>query len=367
MTPIRQLSLWMLLALLFGCAESEPLKIGFIAGTSGRVADLGVGGRNGVILATEQRNASDGIRGRKIELLMRDDRQDTELAKQHAQELIEQGVEAILGPMTSAMAKAITPITDANRVLVLGITVTTNELTGIDDYFFRTLAATRNHASKSADYQLQKGVDSFALALDTRNLAYTQSWGDDFSTQLDAGGGSVRLRVPFESSEQAPFQQLAKQLVDSGAKGIALICNSVDAALLAQNIRKLDQQVTIATSEWAGTERLIELGGRAVEGITVPQYLDRYSNETRFKAFREQYLARFGHEPGYPGLIAYNAANVLYTALEQQQTSETLKQALLRIRQFNGVQEPIEFDRFGDTQSRTYITQIQQAQFRVVQ
>ena len=56
------------------CSEEPPLKIGFVGGLTGRVADLGVAGRDAVILAIEEKNRSGGIAGRKVELVVRDDR-----------------------------------------------------------------------------------------------------------------------------------------------------------------------------------------------------------------------------------------------------------------------------------------------------
>ena len=39
----------------FGCSQSEPIPIGFTGGTSGRVADLGIAGRDGAQLAVDLR------------------------------------------------------------------------------------------------------------------------------------------------------------------------------------------------------------------------------------------------------------------------------------------------------------------------
>ena len=60
--------------LLVACWSSEPLRIGFVGGLSGPVADLGEAGRDGALLAVEEANAAGGVGGRSIELRMHDDR-----------------------------------------------------------------------------------------------------------------------------------------------------------------------------------------------------------------------------------------------------------------------------------------------------
>jgi branched-chain amino acid transport system substrate-binding protein len=67
---------------MIACTPPEPVRIGFLGGLSGRVADLGIGGRNGAILAVEMRNQHGGIKGRPIELIAEDDQQDAEIARQ---------------------------------------------------------------------------------------------------------------------------------------------------------------------------------------------------------------------------------------------------------------------------------------------
>ena len=350
-------SVWLVI-LIQGCSDSTPIKVGFISGTSGRVADLGVDSRNGATLATELRNASGGINGRQIELINKDDQQNSEVAISHTRELINSSVVAIIGPSTSSIATAIEPIASQSKTLLLGITPTTNELSGKDDYFFRTVSATRHVATKNARHQLERGVDSFAIALDTRNLAYTQSWAEDFRTAVNQAGGTIKLVLPFQSSADTPFPKIARQLLDSGAKGIVMVSNSVDTALLAQNIRKLDADVALAAAEWAGTERLIELGGKSVEGLSVAQYINRYSSNPNYQLFKKRYTQRFKQEPGYAGAIAYNAAQTVFTAIELQLENESLKQTLLRIKTFKGLQEPIIFDDYGDSLGRSYMTRV---------
>lgn len=356
----------LLTGMLAACGSKEPLKIGFIAGTSGRVADLGVGGRNGVTLAVEQWNEKGGIHGRKIELITKDDQQNPERARIGAQELINRNVIAILGPMTSSMALQVVPFGNQHHIVVLGGTVTTNQLTGKDDYFFRVLAPTRKFASVNAAYQLKHGHKRFSVAYDLRNRAYTESWLKDYTNAIVAGGGKVVKTVAFESSSKAPFGVIAEKLLSVKPDGVVFICNSVDAANLIQQIRKRNQKVALATSEWAGTERLIQLAGRAAEGVVLGQYLDRYSKQPAFVEFQDRYFKRFSREPGYPALVSYNAANALFEAIAQQRDGEELKQSLLRIKTFKGLQEPVVFDKYGDANSRPFMVSIKNGKFILI-
>ncbi len=356
----------MLLVFLQGCGDSNPLKIGFIGGTSGRVADLGVAGRNGVILAVEERNAAGGIKGQKIELILKDDKQETELSKKAAEELVAAGVAAILGPMTSSMAMEVVPVSNQSEILTMGTTVTTNKLTGKDDYFFRTLSPTLDHASETAKYLYEyKKTKKVAAVYDLNNKAYTESWLKDFSDSLEKMGGTITKSIPFNSSNQVKFEDIARDLIAATPDAIVLIVNSVDAALLAKQIRVINPDIQLAASAWAGTERLIELGGRYVERMAVPQFFDRYNQDAEYLTFYSAYLERFGHPPGFPGLVSYNATNVVLNALSDKKSGENLKQTILRIRQFPSIQGTIIIDEFGDSKSQTYLTEVIDGQFRL--
>jgi len=148
---------------------------------------------------------------------------------------------------------------------------------------------------------------------------------------------------------------------------VLIVANSMDTALLCQQIRKLDRRAPIITSEWAATERLIELGGKAVEGVTVAQNFDRDSTAPRYRAFYQAYRERFHREPGFGGVIAFDAANVVLDALAKQSPGQNLKQTVLAMRRFAGIQNPVIFDDFGDAKRETFITKISGGQFIVVE
>ena len=345
------------------CAPPEPVRIGFLGGLSGRVADLGIGGRNGAILAVEMRNQQGGINGRPIELIAEDDQQDAAVAVLAVARLLARKVELVIGPMTSAMALTVLPQFNAAGIPLISPTATTNALTAVDDQFFRVVAPTAAHVFKSAEHHFcRSGLRRMVLVCDLRNKAYSQSWADDFRTAFERLGGQVTAAVDFDAGESLAV--VASRVLASKPDGVVIISNSVDTALLVQQIRMRDTAVRIGTSEWAATERLIELGGRAVEGLVVAQYIDRASTAPTYLAFLRAYRERFGHEPGFPGLTSFDATNVALDALAARSRGQSLKQALLAHAAFAGAQSPIHFDAKGDAQRDTFLSVIHNGQFK---
>src|ERR1700704_4923872 len=92
-------------------AQSEPIKIGFLAAMTGPSSAPTIGFSRGVVFAVEAINAAGGVKGRKLEVITRDTQGDPTKAVNATQELISQAkVHAIWGPFNSGEALATTPI-----------------------------------------------------------------------------------------------------------------------------------------------------------------------------------------------------------------------------------------------------------------
>ena len=367
---LHRLVRWAALAVLVtlgACADKTPVQIGFVGGLSGRVADLGISGRDGALLAVEQRNAQGGIHGRSAQLLVRDDRQDPETARVAVQELIDSGVAAILGPMTSAMAMATVPLVNRRQVVMVSPTVTTTDLSGRDDFFLRVAATTRDYARKTARHLAQNaGVRSATLVFDLKNESYTRSWMDNFKEEFERLGGRVAGEVTFTSGENTVMHDVARRATANGADAVVISAGAMDAAMLCQQFAKLPVRSRIAVSEWAATERFLELGGAAVEGVLVDQFFNRYSTDPTYLAFRDAFRSRFSTEPGFAAVNAYDAANLVMAALERQTDSAHLKQTILGMGVFQGVQGPLTLDPFGESDRQSHLSVVRDGGFAPV-
>src|SRR3990167_1307719 len=352
-----------------GCEPSAeqalpPIRLGVIVDTSGPTSSLGIAGRNGMQLAVEQTNAAGGIHGRPIELLQRDDGFNPQQAAQAAAELIDAKVDAAFGPMTSLIAEQLAPQFTEAGILLMGGTPLSPLLAGRDDQFFRTLSHTNPDARDIANHLGQyRGLQRVNVIMELSNSSPPRPWLADFSRYLQATGAEVGLTVEFSRDQQTDFAALARRALADSPAAVVLISSALDTALLATQLRQQAPQLILATPAWAAADALIEMGGRAVEGMITALAFDLNDTSASFLAFKQRYQARFAQPIDTAALTSYNATWVLLTALQQRLPGEHPKQALLRIRRFQGVQRLIFFDEFGDSDSLLYPMVVRDGRF----
>jgi branched-chain amino acid transport system substrate-binding protein len=349
------------------CDEARPMKIGFVCGMTGRVADLGIAGRDGVIFAIEEKNRAGGIGGRMLELVVRDDHQDNDRAQRAVGELLEEDVLAIIGPMTSSMAVVIKPVIDAGKTVTVSPTVKTDQLSAQDDYFLRVTVPLSSNARLLAG-QVVDNLDlhKVAVVYDVSNRAFTETWVNYFAAALQEQGGEVIVTEEFTSSPSVHFMPIAQRIMSSSAEAVLLLSNAIDTALLAQQLNKLGSRMPLFSSEWAFTTDLISFGGRAVDGMSSYHSFNANSQDPRYLAFKKGFLQRFGYAPAFASVLAYDAASFLFAGLEKNPAREGLKASLLELESYQGLQSDFKVDRFGDVERKLFLTVVDGGQFRVV-
>lgn len=334
-----------------GCKPSDPIRIGFLATLSGPRADLGATGLNAARLVIDQRNRSGGVAERQVQLVVKDDSQDPGIARRAVQDLISQKVSAIVGPVTSDMGMAVVPVVNEARVLLVSPTIQTEQLTRIDDYFFRVTATTRLLGARNATYQIQsRRMQRVAIAYDLNNRFYAEDWLSSFRSTFLQGGGEIVETLGYRYTENLSFSALATELMANKPDGIVFIANMMSSALLCQQIRRLDERIPVTIADWGMSAWLPELGGKSVEGVEAVQQFDRDSTAPRYQSFRKAYIQEFHREPDDTGALTAEAVGVVLDAIAGQKEGQSLKESVLAIRRFEGLQRDLMFDTFGDVQ-----------------
>ncbi|OGR31351.1 MAG: hypothetical protein A2091_06335 [Desulfuromonadales bacterium GWD2_61_12] len=335
--------------LLAGCGKKEPLRLGYTGPLSGKGVGLGIGGRDGALLAVEEVNRTGGIGGRRVELLVEDDGQKRDQAVTAARLLMDREVVAIIGNMTSAMSVATAPLATERQTLMFSPTSSTEELTRQDDYFFRLHAPIGDYARRLADFLYhERGVRAVAVIIDRGNDAYTGSFLASFQTQFTAAGGTVTTTVDFVSAAAPQFHDLTRKALRSRPQGLLLLANAPDSAMFAQQVGKNGSPTLLLGSEWSATPELLTLGGKAVDGMIFMHGIDESDPGPTWRAFGRAFYGRFGYRPGFAAAYAYETTRILLQALATDGEPRRLRATITAIGTFAGLQGAIRIDRFGD-------------------
>lgn len=346
----------------------SPVLIGFAGQLSGQGSDLGVHGRNGAQLAVEHINEAGGVRGLRLELLAKDDGGTPEGALTAAKALLNAGVLAIVGHMTSSQTMASLPLMNERRVVLFSPTSSTPLLSGLDDWFFRNQPATDIAAAMLAEHAEYAGQGSarsrLGLVYDPSNASYSQPYVAAFTTRLQQIGGHLAMLRSVNFKEPEDLLAMLAEIDQAGIQTLVIIASARDTASLAQLVTRLDPPMRLLTSDWAYTDTLLRYGGPCVEGLTMTATFEADEQSPAYAAFQKSFFERFGSLPTFAAARSYEAVLILAEALRRCGASrQDLPEALRSIRDFPTLSGSVSLDRFGDVESRAMLVRVQDGRF----
>jgi len=128
--PVGAAILAAFLALSLSACAKPPVKVGLPLVLTGLTSRIGIAGRNGALLAAERINAAGGIRGRRLELLPRDDFEDPDKALEVDQALAEEGAVALVGHMASRTGLKAAEFATERRLPLVSPTISSTDYSG---------------------------------------------------------------------------------------------------------------------------------------------------------------------------------------------------------------------------------------------
>jgi branched-chain amino acid transport system substrate-binding protein len=137
-----------------------------------------------------------------------------------------------------------------------------------------------------------------------------------------------------------------------------IIAFTYQTALIAQRTHVIGWDVPLFSSPGAQIQPVVELGGKAVEGMEFVQNFDLNSRSPAFLDFKARYHERFGDPTTFGGL-GYETVEVLATGLKKTGGKrEGLREALLETKEFKGLSDTFSFDDDGGVMRTSYIAAI---------
>jgi len=347
-----------LLALLFafiaatGIAKptGEPVKLGFFMSITGRDASFGEAALRGARLAIDDLNATDGILGRPVELVVEDNRSLPGESATAVKKLIARDkVVALIGECASSRTLEAAPIAQNAGLPLITPASTNPKVTAVGDCIFRMCFADPFQGEVLANYAWKKlGLRRAALLIDPGS-PYSTGLAEVFSRTFTALGGQIVASQKYSGGDKDLRAQLTA-IRSANPDTIFLPGYYVEAGLAAQQAAELNLRATLLGGDGFEAPQLIEIGGAALNGTYYSTHYAAESTNPASKRFVAAYQARHGSAPVGLAALTYDSIQLVADAITRAGTTEraALKKALANTRDFPGVTGRTSFDDHRD-------------------
>jgi branched-chain amino acid transport system substrate-binding protein len=335
-------------------AQGDPIKIGVIQPLSGPVAASGNYIRMGAEIGRDWINARGGVLGRKVELLIEDNKSDPKEAATAAEKLIVRDkVPVIVGAWGSSMTLAAMPKLEEYGVPMIVETSSAATITKRGNpWIFRI-----SPPSEMEAVGLEKYLKEFAIKK-ADFLAVNTDWGRGsvtaFGDLLKKSGAAVGAAEFMEQAATDMNAQLTKIKADNA--DTLFITTAVEQITLVLK-QAQDQRLTrkiITTGGSSAPGQLIKQAGAAAEGtyhivFFMPWFPEAMPDGRLAKAFVDEWTKR-GHP--FDGLTeGFRGHDGVATAAEAIKVAgkpdpKAVRDALWSVK-LMGVNGPIKFEKDG--------------------
>ncbi len=340
--------------------NEESMKIGFVAGLSGKYSSLGNDVRNGILLAFDEINYK--INDIKIDIIQKDDKQNIEEVKKVIDELVNDNIKLIIGNITSSMTKiSINALKEKKDMLLISPTASSDEFSFKDDNFIRTQVSNNYMKFNSiSKYILDKKYKNILTIYDPNNLSYSNAYINNFEKSLLHNGGNEFIdKIAITDTYESIKSRILSKEVDS----IIIVANSFDAAKLIQYLRVNKINKPILCSGWAKTLDFLVEGGSSVENVLFNTGYDDNSTNKEYLKFIQLYEKKYNKKPSVFSAQAYETAIILIQTLRDDNNILKLKRNILNKKSFVGLQGNIIFDKYGDVNREYFMMQVKNGKY----
>ena len=346
-------------------SSSSTIKVGLMGPYSGDVAQYGLACRYGAELYVKQVNEAGGINGKQIELDEQDEKGDATEAVNVYNKLVEDGVTAIVGDVTSTPTIAVAQASVADNMPMVTPSATAADVVKYGSNIFRACYTDPEQGKLMADFAATQGYKTVGCIFNSGG-DYEVGVKDAFVKEATSKG--LTILDP---------QGYAAGAVDFNAQLTTIIAGNPDAIMspnyyqddgkIVTQARQLGYKgVFLGADGWAnivgGDEEYAS--AEDLEGCFYDSSFSAANTDASVKQFISDYNAEYGEAPSNFCALGYDAAMILcagITAAEKaglKAGSDDYKQAVIDAiasGTVEGVTGTISYEGTGDPVKSTLV------------
>lgn len=336
----------------FACngPTGDNVRIGVFMSLTGTTANFGISSTNGIKMAAEEINNAGGINGKKIELLVQDDRSDASEAATIVTKFVTQDqVHAILGEVASSRSIAAAPIAQNAKIPMLTPSSTNPEVTRKGDFIFRSCFIDPIQGAAIAQFAARTlGAKRAAIMVDRKN-DYSTGLEKNISETFARLGGQMVATVSYQEGDQ-DFNAQLTSIKGANPEVIFVPGYYNDVGLIAKQARDRGITVPLVGGDGWDSAQLYAIGGTALNGSFFTNHYSPFDTDPKVQKFVNDYKSRYGSVPDALAATAYDAAHIMFDAIKRAKSlnGQDIRDALAATNEYPGVTGQVTFNENRD-------------------
>ena len=317
------LGMSMMGALFTGCGSEEKsneINIGANFEITGNVANYGGMALDGLKLAIKQANDEGGINGKKINLIVADNKSEASEAANAATKLISTDkVKVLVGPATTSNVLATTQIATDNKIPLIAPTGTSPKITvengQVKPFIFRSCFIDPLQGDVMATFASKTLQAKTAAVFIDSSSDYSKSLGQVFKEKFEAAGGKVLIEEAFLQKDQ-DFKSTLTKIKAANADVIFVPAYYEEVGKIVKQARELGITVPMLGTDGWDDAKLVEIAGAASLDNTF--FSTHYSAQDKeVQGFVEAFKAEYNKDANVFAALGYDAGKMLIDAIKR--------------------------------------------------
>ena len=283
----------------------------------------------GVAQAQDEINKAKGINDVPLRVLIADDNNNPDVAKQIAKKFIQDSkVLGVVGHYSSDATLAASEIYNSGKLVAISPVSTAMKLKGFSNYIFRTVPSDAV-ARKLADYmQKQLGKKKAAVFYSSKSED-SQSLKKEFVSAIASTKDQLANELVFDlSNSDFDANHSVERAIQQGAEVLVLLANTKELDNALQVVKANHKRLLLLAGDDVYTPKVLKEGAEdAVDMIvSVPWHILAESKSDFVKTSKELWR---GAEINWRTAMSYDATRCLISGIKQNPTREGVAKTLL--------------------------------------
>lgn len=294
--------------------EVQTFKLGSIGPLTGDAAIYGQAVVNGAQLAVDEINASDSKI--KFEFKGEDDEADGEKSTNAYNQLMDWGMQVLVGPTTTGASMAVADVCNSERTFMITPSASAVDVTAGKDNVFQVCFTDPNQGVGAADYMAENFADAKIAVIYRNDDAYSQGIRDAFVKEAGDKGLSIVYQGTFTLDTSSNFSVQLAAAQTAGADLVFLPIYYQPASVIFAQAKAMGYAPTFFGVD--GMDGILDMPGfdtTLAEGLVLMTPFCATVESS--KSFVDAYVAAYGTKPNQFAADAYDGVYIIKAALEQ--------------------------------------------------